>query len=75
MTNTYLHAHPLPPGVSSPALASLGPDLVKAGDDEGSSGENKITFTVKLQTKSGENLSTCRVSFSWLLVISFVICF
>ena len=44
MTNTHLHAHPLPPGVSSPALASLGPDLVKAGDDEGSSGENKITF-------------------------------
>ena len=32
-----LHPHPLPPRVSSTDLSSLGPDLVKAGDDEGSS--------------------------------------
>ena len=37
-----LQAHPLPPRVSSPALASLRPDLVRARDYEGSSGENNI---------------------------------
>ena len=37
-----LHPHPLPPRVPGRALASLWPDLVKAGDNEGSSGENRL---------------------------------